>query len=119
MINSNQINKTIAVVGGGLSGIICSLTLASRGYLVDLYEYYKNLLTNKQRGYFEDYYFDNLSLSEIGENNNISRNAVSSQLLKIKEKLYEYEKALSLYNNRNEIIKLIDEETLKLIVEFI
>ena len=88
-------------------------------YLVALYEYYKNLLTDKQKSYFEDYYFDNLSLSEIGENCNISRNAVSSQLLKIKEKLYEYEDALNLYKNQQEIIKIIDNETFKKIEDFI
>ena len=88
-------------------------------YLVSLYEYYKDLLTEKQRDYFEDYYFDNLSLSEIGENKSISRNAVSSQLLKIKEKLNEYENALHLYSNKEEISKLVDEETLKKIENYI
>ena len=34
-------------------------------YLTILYEYYKDLLTEKQKEYFEDYYFDNLTLSEI------------------------------------------------------
>lgn len=88
-------------------------------YLTSLYDYYKDLLTNKQKEYFEDYYFDNLSLSEIGENNSISRNAVSSQLLKIKDKLYEYENILHLYKNREEIKKVIDSEILKKIEDFI
>lgn len=88
-------------------------------YLTSLYDYYKDLLTLKQKEYFEDYYFDNLSLSEIGENNNISRNAVSSQLLKIKEKLYEYESILHLNKNNEEIKKILDEETIKKIEDFI
>ena len=88
-------------------------------YLTGLYDYYKVLLTDKQRDYFEDYYFDNLSLSEIGENNGISRNAVSSQLLKIKEKLYEYESVLNLYKNKEQIEKILDEETIKKIEDFI
>ena len=88
-------------------------------YLTSLYDYYKGLLTDKQRDYFEDYYFDNLSLSEIGENNGISRNAVSSQLLKIKEKLYEYESVLNLYKNKEQIEKILDEETIKKIEDFI
>ena len=41
-----------------------------------LYDYYGSLLTDRQRSYYEDYYFSNLSLSEIAENNNVSRNAV-------------------------------------------
>jgi len=88
-------------------------------YLVNLYDYYKGLLTLKQRHYFEDYYFDNLSLSEIGENYDISRNAVSSQLLKIKEKLYEYEDALNLLKKREEIIKVLSDNELKKIEDFI
>ena len=60
-------------------------------YYNDLYDLYKNLLTDKQREYFEDYYFNNLSLSEISENYDISRNAVSKQLSVIRDKLDEYE----------------------------
>jgi len=58
-------------------------------HLNNLYDYYKELLTEKQKQYFEDYYQNNLTLSEIAENNNISRNAVHKQLketIKILEK---------------------------------
>ena len=48
--------------------------------LTILYDYYKELLTNKQREYFEDYYFDNLTLSEIADNNDVSRNAIHKQI---------------------------------------
>ena len=34
-------------------------------FLTNLYDCYKNLLTEKQQEYFEDYYFNNLSLTEI------------------------------------------------------
>ncbi len=37
-------------------------------YLTSLYDYYKDLLTNKQRDYFEEYYFENLLMDEIAEN---------------------------------------------------
>ena len=36
--------------------------------LILLYDYYKDLLTEVQRNYFEKYYFDNLSLAEIEVN---------------------------------------------------
>ena len=45
-------------------------------YYSELYDLYKNLLTDKQKSYFEEYYFKNLSFSEIAENYNISRNGV-------------------------------------------
>ena len=69
-------------------------------YYNNLYDLYKNLLTDKQQEYFEDYYFNNLSLSEIADNYNISRNAVSKQLSVIKEKLDDYEQKLIAWCNR-------------------
>lgn len=83
-------------------------------YLTNLYDYYKELLTKKQRDYFEEYYFNNLSLSEISENFCVSRNAIHKQLKEIENKLIEYEEKLKLYNKSIEIKKIlinIDEET--------
>ena len=55
--------------------------------LTILYDYYSNLLTDKQRLYFEEYYFNNLSLQEISENYSVSRNAVFNSLKEIEKKL--------------------------------
>ena len=49
-------------------------------YYNELYDIYKPLLTIKQQQYFEEYYYNNLSLSEISENYDISRNAISNQI---------------------------------------
>ena len=92
-------------------------------YLNNLYDYYQNLLTEKQRLYFEEYYFNNLSLGEIAENYNVSRNAVFNQL-KIEEKrLNEYENILQLYQKKNKIISIIgnklEEKELKEIEELL
>ena len=76
--------------------------------LTNLYDYYKELLTNKQQNYFEEYYFNNLSLSEISENYNVSRNAVHKQLKEISSKLLEYEEKLKLLNKSKKIKKLIE-----------
>ena len=38
-----------------------------REYIIILYDYYSELLSDKQRLYFEEYYFNNLSLTEISE----------------------------------------------------
>lgn len=83
-------------------------------YLNNLYDYYKELLTEKQRTYFEEYYFNDLSLSEISENFCVSRNAVHKQLKEIENKLIEYEEKLKLYSKAIEIKKIlvdVDEET--------
>ena len=89
-------------------------------YLISLYEYYSKLLTNKQQEFFEDYYYDNLTMEEISENHNISKNAVSKQLISIKDKLYYYEDILKL-KYKNNIIKdkIKDESIIDLINEYI
>lgn len=82
-------------------------------YLSDLYDYYGDLLTDKQKEYFEEYYFNDLSLAEVAENNDVSRNAVHGQIKIIEEKLEFYEEKLKLYEKANkikEIIKDLEED---------
>lgn len=76
-------------------------------YYNNLYDYYSKLLTEKQRIYFEDYYFNNLSLSEISENYDVSRNAVHKQLQITVEKLIEFEDKLQLYSKKIKLEKII------------
>ena len=82
-------------------------------YYNNLYDLYKNLLTDKQQEYFEEYFFNNLSLSEMAENYNVSRNAISKQLNVIKEKLNDYEEKLGLYKKNKKIEKLDINEEIK------
>ncbi len=77
-------------------------------YYNELYDLYGKLLTDKQREYFEDYYFNNLSFSELAENYNVSRNAVFKQLKITKEKLLEFDDALKLYDKNKKLIDIID-----------
>lgn len=87
-----------------------------RLYLIDLYDIYGELLNEMQRKYFESYYFDNLSLGEISENLDVSRNAVHKSLKVIEEKLELYESKLELYNKRiklREVIDLISDNKIK------
>ncbi|MBQ9182068.1 MAG: hypothetical protein IJ134_05515 [Bacilli bacterium] len=76
-------------------------------YYIRLYDYYGSLLTEKQQKYFEDYYFSNLSLSEISENYNISRNAIHKMLKETRELLKYYEEKLKLIEKSKNITKLI------------
>lgn len=87
-----------------------------------LFDYYGELFTDKQKEYFTDYYFNNLTLQEIADNNNVSRNAVHKNLKDILQKLDYYEEKLNLYNNKQKIEKLIqniDEEIKEKIKELI
>ena len=76
--------------------------------LNNLYDCYKDLLTDRQRNYFCDYYQDNLTLSEMALNYGISRNAVHRQIKKIVELLEFYESKLSIISKNNEIMDLIN-----------
>ena len=83
--------------------------MEEREYIITLYEYYGKLLTNKQQTYFIDYYFDNLTMEEIAENDYVSKNAVSKQLITIKNKLINFENTLNLYKNKLEISKILKD----------
>lgn len=87
-----------------------------RTKLIILYDYYENLLNENQRDIFEDYYFDNLSLNEIAENNAVSKNAIFKQLKSIEEKLIDYEEKLQFnkkFSKLEELVNKINDETLK------
>ena len=87
-----------------------------RDYFIILYDFYSSLFTERQREYFEDYYFNNLSLSEISENIGISRNAVHKSIKLIEKKLLFYEEKLSLYDKNiklNSIINRIEDVNIK------
>ena len=88
-------------------------------YVTSLYDYYKGLLTNKQQEYFEDYYFDNLTMEEIADNNGVSKNAVSKSLIEVKDKLEEYENILKLYHNKQRILELLEQEEIDKIIDLI
>ena len=79
----------------------------------ELYDLYGGLLTEKQREYFEDYYFNNMSFSEMADDYDVSRNAVFKQVHIVTDKLNEYESILHLKEKRdklNEIIKDAPED---------
>ena len=69
-----------------------------------LCQLYGKALTEKQYEVLNDYYNNDLSLSEIAENNNITRQAVRDIIKKGENKLYELEENISLMK------KVLDEE---------
>ncbi|MGM9969570.1 MAG: YlxM family DNA-binding protein [Anaeroplasma sp.] len=89
----------------------------SREEVIELYDLYGQLLTEKQREYFENYYFLDLSISEIAENCRISRNAVFDQIKRATNQLIEYENVLKI-NKKIKQIELLNIEK-KIKVEII
>ena len=87
-----------------------------------LCEIYGNLLTEKQKEVINDYANQDLSLTEIAENNNITRQAVRDIIQKAEKKLYEYEEKLELNKKRenskkNEIEIIQEIEKIKIEVK--
>lgn len=90
--------------------------MEERDYYIILYDLYSSLFSVKQKEYFEDYYFNNLSLSEISENVGVSRNAIHKSIKSIEKKLLFYEDNLKLYKKNlelNNIIKNISDKNIR------
>ncbi len=75
--------------------------------LCELYDCYGKLLTDKQQTYFENYYFENLTLAELSINYKVSRNAIHKSLKEAEEKLEYYESILTILNKKKQLKKLI------------
>lgn len=82
--------------------------MESRNYIIILYDFYNTLFSDKQKLYFEEYYFNNLSLGEISDNYSLSRNAIHKIIKSMVEKLEYYEDKLKLYEKSIELTKIID-----------
>lgn len=74
-----------------------------------LYEYYGNLLNKKQSEAIEQYYLEDLSLTEIAELNDISKQAVSDMLKRSEKKLEKYEEKLRLLAKLNDLQKNLED----------
>ena len=73
-----------------------------------LMDCYLDLLTDKQKDYLNLYYGEDLSLSEIAEELDVSRNAVFDNLKRAVHLLEDYEDKLHLLEKHQERMKLID-----------
>ena len=87
-----------------------------------LFDFYGKLLTEKQYRIVDLFYIEDFSLSEIGEELDITRQGVYDTLKRAEEKLYQYEARLGLaskFRERHESIKEILELTkdIKLFVD--
>ena len=74
-----------------------------------LCQIYGKLLTEKQLEVLTDYYNNDLSLSEIAENNNITRQAVRDIIKKGENKLFEFEEKLKIMEKMMKQEKLLQE----------
>lgn len=84
--------------------------MSERDYLMDLYDIYKDLLTDKQREYFQNYYFEDLTLQEASDELNVSKQIISKTILQVTNKLKKYESTLHL-NKIYNVLTVIRETT--------
>lgn len=85
-----------------------------------LFDFYGQLLTEKQREIYSLYHEDNLSLSEIAAEINISRQGVHEALKKAEKLLYQYEDNLKLiekFSQKEKAIETLDMSLETLIKE--
>ncbi len=82
--------------------------------LGDLYAYYGSLLTEAQQSYFEDYYYNDLSLGEIAINHQVSRQAVYDNLKRSSKILENYENKLHVERDYNKIEDILADAVLAL-----
>lgn len=83
--------------------------LEKKKYYILLFDFYEKLLTIKQQEYFRNYYFLDLSLSEIANENQVSRNAIFDSLSKICSLLDNYEDKLKLAFKHKKMLKIIEK----------
>lgn len=74
-----------------------------------LLDFYGDMLTDKQRAFIEYYYNDDLSLSEIADNEGITRQGVRDAIKRAESQLYEMEARLGLAKRFTEVREGLDE----------
>ncbi|MBF0713201.1 hypothetical protein HZY83_00560 [Gemella sp. GH3] len=74
-----------------------------------LYDFYGDLLSDKQSLYMKNYFFDDLSLAEISENYGISKQAISNNIKRTINELEQFEQKLNLIKISNERLFLLNE----------
>lgn len=68
-----------------------------------LLDYYRNLLSDRQKEYLIEHFEEDLSLSEIAKKYNVSRQAVYDNIKRGVKILREYEEKIGFYRREREI----------------
>ena len=84
-------------------------------YYNNLFDVYGSLLTEKEQLTFKDYYQEDLSLSEIANENNVSRAAVQKTIKTVLDKLKYYEDMLHTYDKNVKLRESLNEVDINVI----
>ena len=77
-------------------------------YFGNLLELYGNLPSPVQKRIMQDYYENDLTLSEIAQNNKISRQAVYDAVVKAQAKLSQFEEKVGAYKEISRLKGIIN-----------
>lgn len=83
--------------------------MIEREHITNLYIIYKELLSEKERNYFEYYYFEDYSLAEIADLKEVSRSYASKYINQISNKLIKFEDILNINERNNKIKELLND----------
>lgn len=85
------------------------MNLERNDTICNLIETYGKLLTIKQQNIVKDYYFYNLSYSEIAENYNVTRQAVKDIIDRSIKQCVKLEDNLSVLKKQKDIVKSLND----------
>lgn len=90
--------------------------MENREQYIKLYSLYKELLSESEKKYFEYYYYEDYSYTEISELMEVSKVFVGKMINKCNKKLISFESKLKLLQKKNELLELsntIKDEKIK------
>ena len=90
------------------------MDIVKNEYISDLLMIYGDLLTEYQLEIMGLYYFEDLSLSEIADNKDVSRNAIFTLVKRVEKILIDYEDKLKLNAKIKKIENRLENENEKL-----
>ena len=76
--------------------------------IIMLFDFYRNILTEKQIEVIDLYYNEDLSLSEISEHLNITRQGVRDNIKRAENILIDMEEKLNLVEKHNKIMEAVN-----------
>ena len=82
-------------------------------YYNNLFDIYSDLLTDNEKDNFRDYYQEDLSLSEIADEKNVSRSAIQKTIKNVIDKLNYYESILHIYEKNSKLNDLLNVNSLE------
>ncbi|MBQ8206728.1 MAG: hypothetical protein IJZ77_04625 [Bacilli bacterium] len=89
------------------------MDIVKNEYISDLLGIYGKLLTDYQLEIMELYYYEDLSLSEIALNKDVSRNAIFTLIKRVEKILVDYENKMKLNEKIKKIENRIIDKNLK------